>query len=86
VYLLLTALFSSAGLSDSKQQVPPSSLQSMLKSLPAVSASVSDVSSSSSYILCLNLACFRAATLWHHDHAVGITSENVYDGVFLSTV
>lgn len=37
-------------------------------------------------ILCdVNLTNFRAATLWHHDHAVGITSENVYDGVFLSS-
>ena len=35
------------------------------------------------FVMC-NLAYFRAATLWHHDHAVGITSENVYDGALLS--
>jgi hypothetical protein len=28
-----------------------------------------------------NLAYCRAATLWHHDHAVGITSANVYAGL-----
>jgi hypothetical protein len=31
----------------------------------------------------MNLAYFRPATLWYHDHAVGITSENVYAGALL---